>query len=182
MRAPPESLRPITGAPTLIAWSMTLQIFSACASDSEPPKTVKSCEKTNINRPLMVPQPDDHTVARNRLLGHAEVVAAVLLEHVPLFERATVEQQLDALAGSQFALAVLVVDALLATTQTGRRALFCKLANDVVHKFYSLTFASIRTTQTGRRISVRSLQSVLQKGQQSRRCRTGRGAPFGDVA
>ena len=32
MRAPPESFRPITGAPTFIAWSITLQIFSACAS------------------------------------------------------------------------------------------------------------------------------------------------------
>jgi hypothetical protein len=29
MRAPPESLRPITGAPTFIAMSMTLQIFCA---------------------------------------------------------------------------------------------------------------------------------------------------------
>jgi hypothetical protein len=30
------------GAPTFIAWSMISQIFSACASDSAPPKTVKS--------------------------------------------------------------------------------------------------------------------------------------------
>ena len=30
------------GAPFSIARSMTLQIFSACASDREPPKTVKS--------------------------------------------------------------------------------------------------------------------------------------------
>jgi hypothetical protein len=29
MRAPPESLRPITGAPVFIARSITLQIFSA---------------------------------------------------------------------------------------------------------------------------------------------------------
>jgi hypothetical protein len=46
MRAPPESLRPITGAPFCIAMSMILQIFSAWASDSEPPKTVKSWLKT----------------------------------------------------------------------------------------------------------------------------------------
>ena len=55
MRAPPESLSPITGAPTLIAWSMILQIFSACASLSEPPKTVKSWLKTKTNRPFTVP-------------------------------------------------------------------------------------------------------------------------------
>ncbi len=30
---------------------MTLQIFSAKASDSVPPKTVKSCEKTKTLRP-----------------------------------------------------------------------------------------------------------------------------------
>ncbi len=42
MRAPPESLRPITGAPFSTARSMTLQIFWALVSESEPPKTVKS--------------------------------------------------------------------------------------------------------------------------------------------
>ncbi len=46
---------PITGAPTFMAWSMILQIFSAWASESEPPKTVKSWLKTNTSRPLMVP-------------------------------------------------------------------------------------------------------------------------------
>ena len=46
MRAPPESLSPIMGAPTRMARSMTLQIFSAKASDNDPPKTVKSWEKT----------------------------------------------------------------------------------------------------------------------------------------
>jgi hypothetical protein len=34
---------------------MTLQIFSACASESEPPKTVKSWLKTKTSRPLIVP-------------------------------------------------------------------------------------------------------------------------------
>jgi hypothetical protein len=43
-------------------------------------------------------------------------------------------KQFNPLAGCQFPLAVLAVDALLATTKTGRRTLFCKLANDVVHK------------------------------------------------
>ena len=48
---------PITGAPTRSAWSMILQIFSACASDSEPPNTVKSWLKTKTSRPLIVPEP-----------------------------------------------------------------------------------------------------------------------------
>jgi hypothetical protein len=46
MRAPPESLRPITGAPLRAAMSMILQIFWACVSESEPPRTVKSWLKT----------------------------------------------------------------------------------------------------------------------------------------
>ena len=46
IRAPPESLSPITGAPFRTARSITLQIFSACASLNDPPNTVKSCEKT----------------------------------------------------------------------------------------------------------------------------------------
>src|SRR3546814_914812 len=57
MRAPPESLRPMTGAPTCTALSMILQIFSACASESEPPNTVKSWLNTKTSRPLMVPWP-----------------------------------------------------------------------------------------------------------------------------
>src|SRR5213082_2135903 len=57
MRAPPESLRPITGAPVFKARSMILQIFSACASDSDPPSTVKSCENTYTTRPSIRPWP-----------------------------------------------------------------------------------------------------------------------------
>src|SRR5438876_5665126 len=76
MRAPPESFRPITGTPVFIARSMILQIFRAYVSESEPPKTVKSCAKTNTGRPWMRPEPDD-PVARDALLGHAEVVGLV---------------------------------------------------------------------------------------------------------
>src|SRR4051812_15221458 len=57
MRAPPESLIPITGQPYFTARSITLQIFSANTSLSEPPNTVKSCEKTKTLRPKIVPYP-----------------------------------------------------------------------------------------------------------------------------
>ena len=55
MRAPPESLIPMTGQPYFTARSMTLQTFSAKTSESEPPNTVKSCEKTKTLRPKTVP-------------------------------------------------------------------------------------------------------------------------------
>src|SRR3954447_7468811 len=57
IRAPPESLIPITGQPYFTARSITLQIFSANTSLSEPPNTVKSCEKTKTLRPKIVPYP-----------------------------------------------------------------------------------------------------------------------------
>jgi hypothetical protein len=45
IRAPPESLIPITGAPVFAARSMILQTLSAKVQERLPPKTVKSCEK-----------------------------------------------------------------------------------------------------------------------------------------
>ena len=42
MRAPPESLMPMTGAPVATARSMILHTFSDMTSPSEPPKIVKS--------------------------------------------------------------------------------------------------------------------------------------------
>ena len=45
MRAPPESLSPITGAPIFMARSITLQIFRAFVSERLPPNTVKSWAK-----------------------------------------------------------------------------------------------------------------------------------------
>ena len=57
IRAPPESLIPIIGAPTFKAMSITLQIFSAWASDNEPPNTVKSWLKTYTSFPFIFPLP-----------------------------------------------------------------------------------------------------------------------------
>ena len=57
IRAPPESLMPMTGQPILAARSITLHIFSLMTSPSEPPKTVKSWLKTQTRRPSIVPWP-----------------------------------------------------------------------------------------------------------------------------
>ena len=48
---------PTTGQPYFAARSITLQIFSANTSLSEPPKTVKSWLKTKTRRPKIVPYP-----------------------------------------------------------------------------------------------------------------------------
>ncbi len=55
IRAPPESLMPITGQPVFIARSITLTIFSPKTSPRLPPKTVKSWAKTHTGRPSTVP-------------------------------------------------------------------------------------------------------------------------------
>ena len=57
IRAPPESFIHITGAPFCMAISMTLHIFCAMVSDSEPPFTVKSCAYTYTNLPSIVAEP-----------------------------------------------------------------------------------------------------------------------------
>ena len=54
MRAPPESLRPITGVPVSRAMS-TLADLVGDDLLRLPPKTVKSSAKTKTGRPSMVP-------------------------------------------------------------------------------------------------------------------------------
>ncbi|MNX91930.1 hypothetical protein D3C86_1240470 [compost metagenome] len=72
----------------------------------------------------------DDAVARDALLGHAEVVAAMLHEHVGLFEAAFVQQDFDPFARGQLALGVLGGDALFTTAQFGGGATAFKLLED----------------------------------------------------
>ena len=98
MRAPPESLIPIIGEPVFTARSITLQIFSANTSPSDPPSTVKSCEKRKTCRPSMVAWPVITPSPRNCRSSKPNAVRAVDREAVQLDERAGVDQRLDALA------------------------------------------------------------------------------------
>ena len=76
-------------------------------------------------------------VARHLLLGHAELGAAVLDEHVGLLERIRVEQKLDPLAGGELAALVLRLDPPFAAAQPGRRALGIELIEDLLHRAVS---------------------------------------------
>ena len=60
-----------------------------------------------------------YAVAKDLLLVLSEVRAAVLYEHVHLFEAAFVEQHIDALTGGVFTALVLLSDGLFAATQAG---------------------------------------------------------------
>ena len=90
------------GAPTFIARSMILQIFSAYASDSDPPNTVKSWLKTKTSRPSMVPWPVT-TPSPSTCLGEAEFGGSMRDECIELDERARIEQEVEPLARGQLA-------------------------------------------------------------------------------
>ena len=75
-----------------------------------------------------------HAIARDALLGHAELGAAMLDEHVDLLERAEVEQQLQPLARRQLAALVLGGDAPRAATELRRRALGVEPLQNLPHR------------------------------------------------
>ena len=76
----------------------------------------------------------DEAVAGDDLLLHAEVAAAMRDELVEFFEGAFVEEQFDALAGGKFALFVLAVAAVFATTLLGGGVAAAELL-ELVHSF-----------------------------------------------
>ena len=80
----------------------------------------------------------DDAVARHLLLGHAEIGGAVGDIHVVFFERALVEQHVEALARRQLALGVLGVDALLSTAKAGFRAAGFELLEHGAHQLMPL--------------------------------------------
>ena len=106
------------GAPTFIARSMTLQIFSAYASDSDPPKTVKSWLKTKTSRPSMVPCPV--TTPSPRIPPFA--VAVGRDEGIEFDEGPGIEQQVESLARRQLAGVVLPLDAFRSPAEPRRGA------------------------------------------------------------
>ena len=123
----------MTGAPTFIAWSMILQIFSACASRERAAEHGEVLAEDEDQAAVDRAVAGDHAVAGHLLLGHAEIAAAMLDEHVPFLEGAGIEQHLDALARGELALGVLGLDALLAAAGARGRALLFELLEDFLH-------------------------------------------------
>ena len=83
----------------------------------------------------------DHAIAGDDGLGHAEFGRTVSNEHIVFFEAAGIEQYFQPLAGSQLALAVLGVDALLPAAQTCLGAPVFERSNDFLHRRVSLVVA-----------------------------------------
>ena len=112
----------MTGAPTFIAMSMTLQIFCAWRSLKRAAEHGEVLREDIDQAAVDRARAGDHAVARDLLLVHPEVGRIMLDEHVIFFEAAGIEQDAQALAGGQPALGVLRRDALLAAAQPGQLA------------------------------------------------------------
>src|SRR5262249_3157811 len=76
----------------------------------------------------------DDAVAGDFRLVHAEVAGAVFDEHVELFERALVEQQLEPLARGELAALVLRLDAVLAAAHARMRPPPLEFFENVLHR------------------------------------------------
>src|SRR5580700_4039901 len=107
MRAPPESFKPITGAPIFAARSIILTIFPA----------------------FDVAIAGDEAIAVRLLLGHTEVAAAVRNQFVGLFKGAVVKQELDALPRRHFAFLVLALAPLLPSAGFGELVALLQFCN-----------------------------------------------------
>ena len=67
------------------------------------------------------------TIAQELLLLHTEVMAAMLLKHIVLFERTLVEQHVNTLTSGILTTVVLFLNSFLTTTETGLFALLDEL-------------------------------------------------------
>ena len=88
---------------------MTLQIFLACISPSDPAREVKSWEKAKTGAAVHLAEAGDHAVRRDLDLFHAEVDAAVGDKHIGLPEGPGVEKEVQALPGRELAAGVLLL-------------------------------------------------------------------------
>ena len=112
MRAPPESLRPMTGAP----------FFDRQIHDLADLRGVGFRERAAEDREVLGEEIDQaavdravaahHAVAGDLLVLHAEIAAAVGDQCVDFDERPGVEEQVDPFAGGELAVLVLAVHAL----------------------------------------------------------------------
>ena len=131
MRAPPESLSPITGAPFRTARSITLQIFSACASRERAAEDGEVLGE-DVDQAAVDPAvAGDDAVAGDHLLLEPEVGGAVGDEAVELDEAAFVEQQVEPLARGELALLVLLGDARRAPALLGERLTVMELFEEL---------------------------------------------------
>ncbi len=133
MRAPPESFESDHRCPDLhgvvhdLADLLGMGFGERAAEDREI--LAEDEHDATVDRAIA----RDDAVARHALFAHAEVDATMLDEHVPLFERAGIHQELDPFASGEFALGMLGFDTALAAAHFGGRSLCRQFSDDVLH-------------------------------------------------
>ena len=100
---------PMTGQPILAARSMILHIFSAMTSPSEPPKTVKSWEKTQTGRPSIRPWPVTTASPQGLFFSMSNSAVRWRTKVSSSWKDSLVEQLEHPLAGGELALGVLLL-------------------------------------------------------------------------
>ena len=103
MRAPPESLRPMTGAPTRGRLIHDLDDLGGVGLRQRAAEDGEVLGEDKDQAAFDASVAGDKPVAENDLLAHAEVGGAMGDKLVGLLEAALIEQKLDAFAGGHFA-------------------------------------------------------------------------------
>ena len=134
MRAPPESFRPMTGAPVLSARSMILTIFLRVGFRKRPAEDREILREDVGRAAVDQAVAGDEAVAVDDLFLHAEIAAAMADQLVGFLERAFVEQQIDALARGELAFLVLAFAAFFAAAGFGIGVAAAQLVQAVRHK------------------------------------------------
>ena len=120
MRAPPESFRPITGAPTRMASVHDLDDLGGVGLRQRSAEHREVLREDEHQPAFDAAIAGDKAVAEILLLVHAEVGAAMGDQLVGFLEGAFVEQELDTLAGRHFAFLVFARAALFAAAGFGQ--------------------------------------------------------------
>ena len=119
MRAPPESFSPTIGAPELHREIHDLDDLRGVGFRERAAEDREVLREGEHLPAVDQAVPGDDAVARDDLLLHAEVAAAVRDELVELLEGAGIEQQLDPLARGELAGRVLALEAVRAAAELG---------------------------------------------------------------
>ncbi len=139
MRAPPESLRPMTGAPFFYGHVHDLADFLRMGYRKRAAQN-REVLAEHIDLTAIDGAPARyHAVARNFLLRHAEIGAAMRDIHVELLERSFVEKHFDSFARGKLAFAVLGIDTALSAAKASLGAACLELFKKFLH---SMTFGN----------------------------------------
>ena len=122
IRAPPESLSPMSGTPLSRARSLIRLILLRLHPRHRPAEDREVLGEHGDAAAVDLAEPGHHAVAREALAVQPERRLVVGGEGAHLLERAVVEQQGEPLAGRELAARVLGRDALGPTTLHGARA------------------------------------------------------------